>query len=221
MSVESNPVEVNATKEKEAQDKEMNFAKIRNLLEQERQARMQAEQKAADLEKAQRESKKQIIEEDEDEDPYVDTKRLNKKLSAFERDLEEKIERKAEEKARMLLETEKKENWLRQNADFYEIMQHADAFASKDPELAETILAMPNTFERQKLVYKSIKALGLHKKEERAPTIQDKIDQNRRSPYYQPTNMGSAPYAAAGDFSPSGQKNAYAKMQELKKRLGG
>lgn len=203
-------------------DKEINFAKLRQQLEQERQARVQAEQKAAELEKAQKKpSYVHSDEDDDDDEPYVDKKRLKKRLESFERDIDEKIERKAEEKARTMLDAEKKESWLRNNSDFYDIMQHADAFASKDPELAETILSMPNNFERQKLVYKSIKALGLHKKDEPKPSIQDKIDQNRRSPYYQPTGVGSAPYAGGGDFSSVGQKNAYSKMQELKKRLGG
>lgn len=219
MSVEVNQAE-NQTEVKPS-DKEINFARIRQQLDQERQARLQAEERAAALERAQKQSQRPVEEDDDDDEPYVDKKRLKKSLSAFERDIDEKIERKAEEKARAMLEAEKKESWLRTNSDFYDIMQHADAFAQKDPELAETILAMPNTFERQKLVYKSIKALGLHKKDEPKPTIQDKIDQNRRSPYYQPTGVGSAPYAAAGDFSSSGQKNAYAKMQELKRRLGG
>jgi len=78
---------------------------------------------------------------------------------------------------------------------------------------------MPAGFERQKLVYKNIKALGLHKEKPRESTIQEKIDANRRSPYYQPSNVGSSPYGGTGDFSNNGQKNAYDKMQELKNRL--
>lgn len=220
MSVENTP---ETTQAAQPTDKEINFAKVRQQLEQERNARQQAEERLAQLEREKQASAKPVQhdEDDDDDEPYIDKKRLNKKLSSFEKNIDEKIERKAEEKARAMLEAEKKENWLRNNADFYEIMQHADAFAQKDPELAETILAMPNTFERQKLVYKSIKAMGVHKKEEPKPSIQETIDRNRRSPYYQPTQMGAAPYAAAGDFSQVGQKNAYSKMQELKKRLGG
>ncbi len=98
-------------------------------------------------------------------------------------------------------------------------MSHAQKFADNDPELAETILQMPEGFERQKLVYKNIKALGLHKPAQKQSTIQEKIDQNRRSPYYQASGVGSAPYASQGDFSAGGQKNAYEKMLELKKNL--
>ena len=98
-------------------------------------------------------------------------------------------------------------------------MKHAQKLVDKDPELAETILEMPDTFERQKLVYKSIKSLGLHKPEESKESIQSKIDANRRTPYYQPSGVASAPYASQGDFSPAGQKNAYDKLKELKNRL--
>ena len=108
---------------------------------------------------------------------------------------------------------------MKQNPDFYDVMQHAQAFADKDPELAETILSMPEGFERQKLVYKNIKALGMHKKEEPKATIQDKIEANRRSPYYQPSGMASPGYSSGGDYSEAGKKNAFDKMQELKKRL--
>ncbi len=117
------------------------------------------------------------------------------------------------------LREERKQNWMKANPDFYEVLQHADKFAQKDPELAESILEMPEGFERQKLVYKNIKALGIHKPEIKSPSIQEKIDSNRKGPYYQPTGVGSAPYTSQGDFSSSGQKQAYEKMQELKNRL--
>jgi len=81
---------------------------------------------------------------------------------------------------------------MKNNPDFYEVMNHAQKFAERDPELAESILTMPEGFERQKLVYKNIKALGIHKKEEPKPSIQETIDKNRRSPYYQPSGVGAA-----------------------------
>jgi hypothetical protein len=118
-----------------------------------------------------------------------------------------------------MLQSEKQSTWLNTNKDFYEVMQNAEKLAQRDPELAETILRMPEGFDRQKLVYANIKALGLHKPEEKQPSIQEKIDANRRNPYYQPSGIAAAPYASAGDFSASGQKNAYEKMQELKNRL--
>ena len=119
----------------------------------------------------------------------------------------------------MAITEERQNNWMKNNPDFQEVMSHAEKFAQLDPELAETILEMPAGFERQKLVYKNIKALGIHKEKPRESSVQEKIDANRRSPYYQPSGVGASPYGNVGDFSPSGQKQAHDKMQELKNRL--
>lgn len=213
-------VQDTTTTEQKPNDKEYNFrqqeAKYERMLAQERAARAEMEK---EFQRLQESSKNKFPEDDTDDEPYVDHKRLEKKLTSFEKKLEEKIERKAEEKARNLLESEKRDSWIRSNSDFYDVLKHAEKLAQQNPELAETILQMPEGFERQKLVYSNIKALGLHKAESKQPSIQEKIDANRRSPYYQPTGVASPPYAAAGDFTPAGQKNAYAKMQELKARL--
>lgn len=205
--------------EQKSNDKEFNFrqleARYKRELELERSKREEAEKAREAAER-----KRQEPEDDDNSDPYVDHKRLDKKLSSFEKKMEERIDKKAEEKARVLIEQQKRDSWLRNNPDFYDILQHADKFAQQEPELAETILEMPESFERQKLVYKNIKSLGIHKPKQPEQSIQQKIDANRRSPYYQTSEMGSTPYnSGAGDFSQSGQKNAYAKMQELKSKL--
>ncbi len=203
-------------------NKELNFRALEAKMQQERNARLDAERRAQEAETRAQEAlarKNTQDDDDEDSDPYVDRKKLAKHLSSFEKRMDEKIDKRAEEKAHTMLAKERKENWLRNNPDFYEVLGHADKFADRDPELAETILMMPEGFERQKLVYKNIKALGIHKPDVKQPSIQDKIDANRRSPYYQPGGVGTAPYAAQSDFSPNGQKSAYDKMQELKSKL--
>jgi hypothetical protein len=201
-------------------DTEYNFraleAKHRREMEQERSARIEIERQIKELS-----SRQKADEEESDNEPYVNDKKLDRKLSDFEKRMEERIEKRSEEKAYNMLQEDKQQSWLKQNSDFYDVMQHAEKFAQHDPELAETILKMPEGFERQKLVYKSIKALGIHKPPAPMPSIQDKIDANRRSPYYMPSGPGAAPYSSQGDFSPAGQKAAHAKMQELKNRLRG
>lgn len=202
-------------------DREINFRKQQELydrqLKEERQGRMQAEERAAQLEKLAQ--GRQTDDEETDSEPYVDHKRLSKRFDSFEKRMDAKIEQKAEEKARQIVGQQKQESWLRSNPDFYEIMKHAEKFAERDPELADAILEMPDGFERQKLVYKNIKALGIHKPETKQPSIQETIDSKRRGAFYQPSNQGSPPYASAGDYSAGGQKTAYDKMQELKKNL--
>lgn len=208
--------------QKSENDKEYNFRQIEAKLQQERIARLEAEKKAEEAIRMVEDAKRSVKHEEEEEDnePYVDHKKLQKKLQKFEQNIEQKIDKRAEEKARTMMDKERRESWMRQNPDFYDVLQHAETFAQKDPELAETILQMPEGFERQKLVYKTIKNMGLHKPVQKEPSIQEKIEQNRRSPYYQPSGIGSAPYnTGSGDYSPSGQKNAYNKMQELKSKL--
>jgi hypothetical protein len=201
--------------------KELNFRKqeamFQRQLEQERAARIETERR---LEEAL--AKKDQIDDDEEDDsePYVDRKKLNKKLAKFGEQTKQMTQSEIQRAVQMAREEEKKEAWLENNPDFYNVLQeNAQKFAQKAPGLAKSILAMPDNFERQKLVYQNIKELGIDRPEQKATSIQEKIDSNRRSPYYQPSGVGTAPYASEGDFSPQGQKQAHDKMIELKNRL--
>jgi hypothetical protein len=211
--------------EQQPSNKELNFRALENKMVQAQRRAEEAERRAQQAENMAQEAlqKKQVESDDEgDDEPYVGHKRLARQFSSFEKKMDEKIDKRAEEKARTMVQQERQQGWLRQNPDFYDVMQHADRFADKDPELAETILQMPEGFERQKLVYKTIKAMGIHKPEEKKSTIQDKVDANRRGPFYQPSGVGTAPYGVVNggkDYSPAEGKNAYAKMQELKSKL--
>lgn len=205
-------------------DKEKNFRlfeqKMKREIEQERNARLQAEQRALELEKLSQ-SKSVLHDEDEDDnEPYVDKRRLKKESAKLTQQIKQDTQGEIQRAVQQALQQERQSNWIKKNSDFFDVLErHADRLAEVDPELAETILEMPQGFERQKLVYKNIKALGLDQPAKKEPTIQDKIDANRKSPYYQPSGMGTAPYSAQGDYSPSGQKNAYDHMIALKSRL--
>lgn len=207
-----------AVQEQKPNDKEYNFraleAKYERIVAQQREEKEQLLKQLEDFKQSQSHK-----EDDDDSEPYVDTKRLYRTLDKFEKKVEDKIEKRSEERARRLLEEERKNAWLETNHDFYDVMQHAEKLAQKAPELAKVILKMPEGFERQQLVYTNIKAMGLDKPDVKQPSIQDKVDANRRSPFYQPTGIGAAPYAAASDFSRSGQEQSYRKMQELKSKL--
>ena len=198
--------------------KELNFRKQEAMyvrqLEQERQEKEKLKQ---ELEAARRIP--QTNDEDDDTEPYVDTKRLNKKLSSFGQNTQSEIQKAMEQAKRSAKEELKQEIWLENNPDFYDVLQKADEFAQRAPKLAENILKMPDNFDRQRLVYQTMKEMGIDKPPQKQSTVQDKIDANKRSPYYQPSGTNAAPYAAVGDFSPAGQKGAYEKMQQLKAQL--
>jgi hypothetical protein len=213
VQVENAPV----VAEQKPNDKEYNFrqleAKYKTEIERERQARLEIERKLQEL------SQTQAAHEEDDSEPYVNSQRLEKKLARFGQSTQSEIQ-KAMEKAKIDAKDElKQELWLENNPDFFDVLQHADKFAQNNPMLAETILKMPDNFERRKLVYANIKAMNLHKPVSKEPSIQEKIDSNRRNLYYQPTGVGNAPFQPQGDFSESGKKAAYQKMQESKARL--
>jgi len=217
-------VQTNEVQEQKPNDKEFNFRQIEKRLQEERtekeNLKQVTEQLARELEELKRNNHRKVEEDDEvDDEPYIDRKKLKKEQAKFGQQMKQETQTQIHQAVQKALQEERKQNWLKQTPDFYEVLQHAEKLAQRDPELAETILEMPNTFERQKLVYKNVKALGLHKPEEKLQSIQDKIDQNKRTPYYQPSGISNAPYAAVGDFSQTGQKNAYQKMKELQDRL--
>lgn len=199
-------------------DKELNFraleAKYERQLAQERQARQEAERLAQEAQK-----RTQVEDDDDDSEPYVDKRRLDKKLSKFGEQTKQQTQAEIRYAVQQAIVEERNNNWLRSNPDFEQVMNHADKIYDVNPQLAESILQMPDTFERQKLVYQNIKSLGLDKPPQKQPSIQDKVDANRKSPYYQPSQVGSAPYHSTSDFSKTGQEQAYQKMLELKSRL--
>lgn len=215
------PTQEQPTEQTKQSDKEYNFAQLRKQVEQERAARLQAEEKANQL-MAQHAQKQHADDDDGDDEPYIDKKRLKKELGKVVQQTSTDTDQKINNAVQKALAEERRNAWMKNNPDFYEVMNHAQKFAEKDPELAETILEMPDTFERQKLVYKNIKALGLHKKEEPKSSIQETVNRNQRSPFYQPTGISSAPYGVVNggrDYSEADGKNAYAKMKELQQRL--
>lgn len=199
-------------------EKELNFRRLEEKYE--RQLAAEREEKERILQELSS-LKPKVIDDDEDDDsdPYIDKKKFKKSLNRFEEKNDKKTQEQIRREVNNAIQQERRENWLKQNSDFADVMRHAEKLAMRDPELADAILNMPEGFERQKLVYKNIKLLGLHEEPRKAPSIQDKVDANRRSPFYQPSGVGSAPYSSTSDFSPSGQKSAYERMKQLQSTL--
>jgi hypothetical protein len=199
-------------------DKELNFRALENkykrLLEEERNARLEAEKRAQEIERM-----KQMHQDDDedDDDPYLNKKRFKKETARMSEELKNVTKKEIQNAIQEAIQKEREEAWIRQNSDFMDVMKHADKLVLELPDLAESILKMPDNFERQKLVYNTIKNLSLHKPKD--TSIQDKIDANRKGAHYQPSGVGTGGYSIQGDFSMGGQKAAYEKMQQLKSQL--
>ena len=227
------PTENQAQQEVRTDTTEINLAKQRQMyekkLEQERMARQQAEERAVAAERAAQERARSspLNEEDDDDDsdPYIDKRKLNKKLAKFGEQTKQQTQQEIQMAVAQALDNERRENYIKDNPDYKKIMNDEEMlsnFALKHPRLAENILKMPESFERAKLVYETIKTVGFDRPEQKGSSVQDKVDANRRSPYYQPSAPGTAPYATgptSKDYSESDKKNAYDKLKELKSRL--
>lgn len=219
MTPETQESQENVSNNAKSSNAEINFRKQEQLfLRQLEQERAEKERLRQELEAARKPSQNNQ-DDDDDSEPYVDHKKLNKKLSSFGQSTQSEIQ-KAMEQAKIAAKEElKQEMFLESNPDFYTVLEKADELMTRAPKLAENILKMPNNFDRQKLVYQTMKELGVDKPPTKQSTIQEKIDANRKSPYYQPSGMNTPAYAGSNDFSPQGQKSAYDKMQQLKAQL--
>lgn len=221
MTPETKSVQENTeVKQEKSNDKELNFRAL------ETKHRMEIQKERERVEAMQREMQelKSMLNrnsdvEEVDDDPYVDQRKLNKKLEQFGKKSQEQTQSQIQTAINKAIQEDRRDRWLDQNKDFYEVLNHANKLYETDPELAETILQMPESFERQKLVYKNIKALGLHKDKPKEPSMQEQIDAKRRGPYYQPTGEASSPYGRSGDFSNQGKKSAYDYMKQLQNNM--
>ena len=194
---------------------EINFAKLRKKLEAEIQEKETLKLKTVQLEKEREEllrGRNVASEDDDDDEPYIDKRKLKKELSRHGEEFEKRVEKKVQE----ALEEERRATYLKENNDFNDILSEdgLKGFVESHPNLANAILRMPDGFERQKLVYENIKALKKLKETSSKPSIQDTIEANRRSPYYKGPTSATPPFG--GQIDP---KAAYNKMQELKSRL--
>jgi hypothetical protein len=223
MTVEATP---NA-KQENNNNYEQNLGQMRRQLEAERYAREQAEARNKQYEDEKRKKEAaQSEKEDSYDEPYIDQRRFKKEIESLKADLEETIDKRAEAKSRILLEQDKQAAFLRENRDFEKIMtpEMLQKFVDTYPDVAEGILSnMPDDFNRQKHVYKTIKSLKLHVKPEdkEKEDIQKTIEKNQKSGLYQPSGVAPSPFKSTGDFSKEGKKQAYDKMQELASRFGG
>lgn len=201
-------------------DKEINLGRMRAKYEQElNYERSRREDLERQMHLSQQRSAPVQEEDDDESEPYVDHKKLNKKLNKFGQNTQNEIKNAMKQAKELAKEELKQEFFLDNHSDFHDVLEKVDQFAAKYPKLADNILKMPAGFERQKLVYQTIKELGMDKPEQKAKSIQETVDEKRRGPYYQPSGVGSAPYQSASDFSTGGQKQAYDKMKELQSRL--
>jgi ribonuclease D len=198
------------------QEKNRNFAELRKIAESERNARLQLEKEVAQLRNS---MAPKAQDDDDDDEPYVDRKKLKMAMEQTKQQTTQEVQL----AVRQALDQERRNNYLDQNSDFERVMNSdlVQKFADTNPRLAKAILSMPESFERQQLVYENIKSLRLDAPPQKEVSIQEKVDQNKRSPYYQPSGVGAAPYGGIGgkEYSEADMKNGFEHMKALQRRL--
>lgn len=203
-----------------------NFAELRNAADAVKQENVLLKQRLSQLEESVKKAPLQQ-ELDDDGEPYVDKKRLQKEMGKLKDSLETEIDKKAEEKARALIAEERKKDFFKNNKDFHEIMQQDEIqkFISEQPGLAEDLEMMPDSFERQKVVYRMIKTLKEAKPAQVSTPAQPKsplaaaFDSRKAAMAYQPGGSSGGPFQSLGDFSQGGMKNAYDRFKSLQKTV--
>lgn len=231
MSAESVKTEVAPVQgevaEQKQNDKEFNFARLRQekekamlAVEQERAERMRLQEEIEKIRSQQHKMRVEEPDEDEvDDEPYVNRKGLKKVLSKFGQNIESQIDERAQAIAKKILEEERQRNFVHhlksEYRDFSDVVT-SDSIAKLEqanPRMAQIIDRMPDGFEKGQMVYETIRTMGLHKKPE--ANVKEKVEANQRNPYYYPSSAGNGS-APMGDFSAAGKKAAYERVKALK-----
>src|ERR1700679_2334150 len=100
---------------------EFNFRKMEAILAQERAEKEELRRENQRLQQERASSN----DEEDDSQPYVDNKNLNKKLKNFEQQTFKETDSRIEARIHKALQEERKNAWLENHNDFYETLKHA------------------------------------------------------------------------------------------------
>lgn len=204
----------------------VNFAKLRAIAETAQEENQLLKQRLSELESKVNAKPAQQEEEITSDEPYLDHNRFRKEMAKFSQTMEAKIDQRAEEKARKLIEEEKRHEYLKKNRDFNEVMDKENLMKviEEYPEVAEEFNGLPADFQRQKALYATIKALKKNPAPEApksAPksSLEQAMLERKAQNAYQPGGSSGGPFQSMGDFSEGGMKNAYNKFKSLQKTV--
>lgn len=213
-----------------ASDKDVNFANLRKQAEEARyvasQAQLENQRLQQELESLKRQVSRPVEEEDDEtSEPYIDKKALKRELNRFKANLDQEVESRV---ARRLEEAQSRDFVYRLKAeykDFDDILtpENASKLEQVDPDFAKEILAERDEYRKRKLAYHAIKAAGIHRKVEppREMTAEEKIEANKRNPYYRPSASGQGTPSAPAVHSLGGQRYSEADRKAAWERLKG
>ncbi|MDE1970969.1 MAG: hypothetical protein KGI50_05335 [Patescibacteria group bacterium] len=196
-----------------------NFAAIRRKMEETDRRYSEEKQKRMELEKQMEDIRKRFYgNDDDDSDEFVEKKYIRNEFSRVEKDINNiKQETKRLEEERMKRE---QDLWMHSHPDFEEVLKSANDFEKDNQEVANSLLNIPEGFERYKSAYNMIKLYKEAKNKPAAPTMQDHINNNRRPMYYAPSGMATPPSQQfKGSYTKEEMKSAHEAMLALKNEM--
>jgi hypothetical protein len=215
---------------KSSSDKELNFRRLEEARNKEREDKIRLELQNQQLTKEVQEMKEFLkpkeVDPFDDVDEYIEPElkarlqaKFDKVSSSLERKAEEIAERKYQEIQKRKEEDDKK-NFLpklqKEFNDFDQIMteQNIMELGKNDSWSLKTVLMIPDEYEKRKALYEKIKERK--QLEENKPTIQDKVQKNMRNPYFIPSS--ATPNSPAIDYDLNADGARQAAYQSLKNR---
>lgn len=217
-------------------DKELNFRRLEDQRNQEKEGRLRAELQAeksqmqTEMLQQQFESLKKMMTPKE-KDPLDDIEDLSeldpKKLKEILSIRDTNIRKETEDSVLRRIEENKKE---KKRTDFLKILQEkyddfdsvmnkevVERFKEQEPDALDALFAIEDPYVRCEKAYKFIKKRIGNKTQEQ-PSIKDRVEENLKNPYLIPSSSASS---AGGDFnvrSSADKQKAYAKLKAAQRR---
>ena len=207
-------------------DKELNFRRLENQRDEERERRIRAEMEAQLLKQRMDHIEKQLQQPEIDPldgvEDYVDPKRLKAVLEKERTALKKEAEEITERKLRELRDQEHKQNHVArlrsEFRDYDEVMNENNIanLEKTNPVFLKAVLQIQDDYERKKLAYEYLKQSK--PKVEDVPSIKEKVDENLRNPYYIPSGSGNGMAVEFDIRSTQARKDAYDKLKQAQRR---
>lgn len=217
-----------AESEKPRSDKELNFRKLEEAREKEREARLRAEMQN-DLLKKEIEQIKEMIKPPE-QDPLDSLQDVPEELkSAFSKKLERhetRILKEAERRMEAAIQKARKEDYERsaperlrsEFSDFEQVMNEDSILELQRnyPAMTDAFCKVPDEYARKKAAYEFIKSQK--KVDTKSAEIKSKVEANMQNPYMIPSGSGT-PSAVDFDIkSKSAREAAYQALKAAQRR---
>lgn len=213
-------------------NKELNFRRLEESKEIEKEARIRAEMEAQYLRQQLEEIKHSLQPKEQDPldgiDDYIDANVLRAKLEKERALLKKEAREIAKQTIQEEREQEEKRNFFQRlknkYSDYDQVMNEANVITLQktDPVFYQSVLEVQDDYKRRDYAYQKIKSMQTQTpKVEEKPSVKEIVAENFQNPYYIPSNVATPSAISAVDFdvkSKAAREQAYAKLKANQRR---